>query len=111
METIFNEIVRDIHGKIKESEGEDSSSSTILEFGTITSTGLKLDNFKHEIKDYMILEHLGLKEEYITEISGTYTHNHTIKTPDELKPLNAGDRVLVSSIGSEFVVIGRIRNG
>ena len=106
METTFNEIVRDLNS-ISGNTGS-STPSTRLEFGTITVKGLKLDNFKHEIKDYMILEHLCLKEEYTTEIAGMYSHNHVIKTPLELKPLKAGDRVLVSSIGTEFIIVGRI---
>lgn len=32
------------------------------EFGTITKTGLKLDNFKHEIADYYLAMGLVLKE-------------------------------------------------
>lgn len=106
---MVNEIAREIKGNTNKAIGK-VVSTLGLEFGTITTTGLKLDSFKNEIKDYMVLEHLKLKGEYSTETSGTYIHNHIIKTPNELKPLAPGDRVLVSAVGNEFVVVGRVTN-
>lgn len=105
METIFNEIAREI-----KTDNSNTASSLGFEFGTITSTGLKLDNFKYEIKDYLALDYLKLKDEYDTEPAGTYTHAHVFKTPDNLKTLKEGDRVLVAAVGNEFVVVGRVAN-
>nr|BDD45989.1 hypothetical protein 6 [bacterium]BDD46359.1 hypothetical protein 5 [Pelagibacterales bacterium] len=51
------------------------------ELGTITETGLIIDNFKHEIRDYLVSDHLTL--------------------------IN-GDRVLVLPIGQDFVVVARV---
>lgn len=106
---IVNEIAREIKGDTNKAIGK-AILTLGLELGTITTTGLKVDSFKNEIKDYMVLEHLKLNDEYITETSGTYSHNHIIKTPNELKSLAPGDRVLVSAVGNEFVVVGRITN-
>ncbi|EGO86273.1 hypothetical protein G8S49_11050 [Clostridium botulinum C] len=105
--TIFNELAREIKGGTNKAIGNDLSS---LGFGTITSSGLKLDKFKYEIKDYMILDYLNLKDEYTTEAAGTYTHSHILKTPNNLKALKEGDRVLVTTVGNEFIVVGRVIN-
>ncbi|MFV3014112.1 hypothetical protein ACLD48_19155, partial [Clostridium botulinum] len=66
METIFNEIAREI--KSSTNRAVDNAISYIgLDLGTITSNGLKLDNFKYEIQDYMMLDYLKMKNEYNTE--------------------------------------------
>lgn len=91
------------------------------ELGTITATGLKLDNFKHEIQDYLVAEYLTLDKTYMTEtetdgdhVHGTPpptgAHMHQVKTPVPLQPLKAGDRVLVTPIrgGQDYVVIARV---
>lgn len=106
---VVNEIAREIKNDRNNAIGK-AISGIGLEFGTITTTGLKVDSFKNEIKDYMVLEHLKLKGEYTTETSGTSSHNHIVKTPNELKPLVPGDRVLVSAVANEFVVVGRVTN-
>lgn len=83
-----------------------------VEFGSITETGLQLDNFKHEITDYKMLDYLTMDKEYFTQtdVAGEHSHSHKVITPDGLKPLKSGDRVLVAQVGSEFIVIGRVRN-
>lgn len=96
-----------------------------LTLGTVTTTGLALDNLKHEINDYLILDHLKLKETYsknklISEESHSHsisngscsseTHSHNFIPPKELEPLKVGDRVLVAQLGADFIVIGRISN-
>lgn len=107
--TIFNELAREIKGGTNKAI-DNALSSLGVGFGTITSSGLKLDKFKYEIKDYMILDYLNLKDEYTTEATGTYTHSHVFKTPDNLKALKEGDRVLVATVGNEFIVVGRVIN-
>ena len=109
METIFNDIAREIKENTNKTVNKNISSLK-LEFGTITSSGLKLDNFKYEIQDYKILDYLNLPNEYKTETAGEYSHEHVIKNPKELRPLSINDRVLVATVGSEFVVIGRVTN-
>lgn len=82
-----------------------------VEFGTMTETGLKLDNFKDIITDYKVLDYLKLDKDYFTQTDvagGEYSHSHNVKTPERLKPLKPGDRVLVAQVGSEFIIIGRL---
>lgn len=107
METIFNEIAREIKGNTNRAVNE-AISYIGLDLGTMTSSGLKLDNFKYEIQNYMILDYLKMKNEYNTETAGEHSHSHNFKTPKELKPLGPGDRVLVALLKNEFVVVGRI---
>jgi hypothetical protein len=90
--------------------------------GTITGGGLKLDNFKHEIKDYLVSHHLALAEPDMTstETDGEHSghtvqqnlgkHSHQVITPNPIKPLPAGDRVLVMPVanGQIFVVVARV---
>ncbi|BAH07928.1 hypothetical protein [Clostridium kluyveri] len=82
-----------------------------VEFGSITETGLQLDNFKHEITDYKMLDYLTMDKDYFTNTNsaGEDSHSHKVVTPDGLKPLKSGDRVLVAQVGNEFIVIGRVR--
>ncbi|ASN68296.1 hypothetical protein 10S11_34 [uncultured Caudovirales phage] len=105
----FNEIARELNNNTNKVIGQ-ALSTTGLTLGTIKSTGLKLDNFKYEIKNYLVLEHLKMKNEYNTEASGENPHKHILKTPQELKALDDGDRVLVALLGNEFVVVGRVVN-
>ncbi|MCW6075464.1 hypothetical protein LAV44_09005 [Clostridium sporogenes] len=109
METIFNEIAREIKGNTNRAVNE-AISYIGLDLGTITSSGLKLDNFKYLIKDYLILDYLKMKNEYNTEAAGEHPHSHNFKTPKELKSLGPGDRVLVALLKNEFVVVGRVIN-
>ncbi|GAA0735742.1 hypothetical protein [Clostridium oceanicum] len=106
---IFNEIARTIK---EDTKGSISTAVTSLELqlGTITSTGLKVDNFKYEIKDYLMLDYLKLEKEYKTEIAGEHPHSHIIKTPKELKAISTGNRVLVATVGNEYIVVGRVAN-
>ncbi|WP_017752529.1 hypothetical protein [Clostridium tyrobutyricum] len=76
-----------------------------MTLGTITETGIKLDNFKYEISDYMVLEYLTMNKDYMTETN----NSDKVTTPDELKPLNVGDRVVVATIGVQNIVMGRVK--
>lgn len=107
METMFNDIARSIKENINDGVGA-SLIGIALELGDITPTGLKLDNFKHEIKDYMLLDYLTLKREYVTETACVHSHTHVIKTFDKILPIAPGDRVLVANVSGEFIVVGRI---
>lgn len=97
-----------------------------LTLGTITDTGLKIDNLEQEIKEYMLLDYLRLnntydKNEIIGEESHTHiisegtcsnnNHSHIFYTPKKLKPIQIGNRVLVAQIGADFIIIGRVSNG
>lgn len=79
---IYNELVRVIIEEVQKQIKDKIISSNGIEIGRITSTGLKLDTFKYEIKDYSIIE--------------------------TINPINTGDRVLVSTCRNEVVIIGRI---
>ncbi|APQ78273.1 hypothetical protein [Clostridium botulinum] len=109
METIFNEIAREIKSSTNRAVNE-AISYIGLDLGSVTSTGLKLDNFKYEIQDYMMLDYLKIKNEYNTETAGEHLHSHNLKIPKELKTLATGERVLVALLGNEFVVVGRVVN-
>lgn len=103
MEITFNELAREIKKGSKNSINK-ALLGVGLEFGTITSTGLKLDTFKFEIKDYLVLEYLKLSQENFTSTNS----GSSVKTPKELKPITPGDRVLVAAVGNEFVIVGRV---
>ena len=88
--------------------------------GTITPTGLLLDNFKHEIKDYLVAEYLTLDEPdftttetdgaHVHPLTGGGAHSHQVRTPEKLLPLRLNDRVLVIPVnnGQDFVVVARV---
>lgn len=67
--------------RIARSEVRRAHVRTGLELGIITATGLKLDNFKHEVQDYLKADGLVLV---------------------------AGDRVAVAPIGDDFLVITKV---
>lgn len=107
----FNGVARAVKSKTNRAV-EGGISGLGCEFAEITHTGLKVSNYKNEIKDYFVLEHLIVNKDYLctTEQAGDPAHFHNIKTPNELKALSPGDIVLVATIGAEFVVIGRVIN-
>lgn len=90
------------------------------ELGTITVTGLKLDRFKHELKDYLMAEYLMMPADFFTttelnsgahaQYTGDGRHDHKVITPQQLKPLTPGDRVMALPVngGQDFVVIARV---
>lgn len=91
----FNGVARQIKANINKKTNE-ALAITGCELGSLTPTGLKLDSFKKEIKDYLVLDYLSI--------------TNTINLPPQLRPLVNGDRVLVATMGSEFVIIGRVSN-
>ena len=88
METIFNELAREMKEDTRESIGKLANDVGFM-LGTITSTGLSLDSYK-------------------TESAGEHTHSHDVKIPKQLKSLRQGDRVLVTTVGNEYIVVGRV---
>lgn len=104
---MFNELAREIK-KHTNKTISNAISSFGFELGTITSSGLKLDNFKYEIKDYMVLDYLKLDK---SNFSSTTDGLHSVSTPSQLWPLESGNRVLVACVGeSDFIIVGRITN-
>ncbi len=101
--------------------------------GTITSTGLKLDDFKHELQDYLVAELPGLLSVPRHVYKGTSTsvesenwEGKELKTSfyigeDELEDVNLslnkglkpGDRVLAVRVnsGNDVVVVCKVVNG
>lgn len=105
---VFNELARTMN-KNTNSAIQGAIYGTGLTLGTITETGLLLDNFKHEFIDYMVLDHLRLEDSYNTESTTcTVSHKHEFKTPEPIKKIKVGERVLVAQFGAENIVIGRI---
>lgn len=104
---VFEEVARVFNSKTNEVVNS-ALFGTGFVLGTITSSGLKLDNFKYEINDYLVLDYLNLKDEYNTEAAGEHTHSHILKTPSNIKKLKSGDRVLVAQIGKDCVIVGRV---
>ncbi|MGN7358754.1 hypothetical protein ACTHPF_11950 [Paenibacillus sp. SAF-054] len=98
--------------------------------GTITETGLKLDDFKHELQDYMVAELPGVCSMPRYVVQGTAVQaeqpNWSNKQPDtsfyfekneiedmSLKlALSPGDRVLVVQVngGNDAVVLCKVVN-
>lgn len=121
MSNPYKELVRLFDTRTKKYVNE-STISVSPELGTITETGLKLDQFKYEIQDYLTADYLTMKSDFFTTVeensgnhsqnAGDGTHNHKIVTPQQLKPLTAGDRVLSLPVngGRDFVVIARVVN-
>ncbi|NMS85476.1 hypothetical protein HGQ81_04625, partial [Clostridioides difficile] len=94
----FNGVARILKEKMNKSVN-DGVFGIGCELAEITANGLKINGYKDEMQDYLVLENLTLKEDYFTfsdEVSsGEYRHKHKIDTPKELKPLTIGDKVLV----------------
>lgn len=92
--------------------------------GTITSTGLKLDDFKHELQDYMVAELPGMLTLPRYTAAGTATlggqqqgmtfdveENEVEDTLFELgKGLQPGDRVLAVRVnsGNDVVIVCKV---
>jgi hypothetical protein len=98
------------------------------ELGTLTATGLKLDNFKHEIQDYFVADwlvklHLPAFTMYGTTTAGGLTSQRTrfdfeaVQIEDVRLNWKAGmqpgDRVLALPVngGRDAVVLCRVVNG
>lgn len=110
--SIINDIARSVNNKVNDSINS-AQYGTGFSMGTVTETGLNVDNVKQEYLkgDYWILDNLKNAETITTEsASGPESHKHTIKTPDNQKPIKVGDRVLVALMGVNAVIIGRISN-
>ena len=126
----FNEIAVSLKDKMQKQVGKGVTGLS-CELGTITATGgLKLDNFKHEIRDYLVADWLvkltlpafsisgtqnGLKDSVNGNVSGTASWTFSPTTIDqvhiELKPdLNSGDRVLCVPVnnGLDVVIISKV---
>jgi len=100
------------------SKTKEALSGTAAELGTITSSGLKLDHFKHEIGDYFVAEFPGtLKLPELKWTGGvTEKKERFVFDPSEteetvLKPVyKPGDRVLVIPLngGHDAVVLCKV---
>ncbi|NFI95068.1 hypothetical protein FC961_11840 [Clostridium botulinum] len=107
---ILEDIKRVMDNNFKSSINEAMFSNSLV-LGTITTTGLKLDDFKHEITDYLVLDYLKLNDNYNSEnTTCTSSHSHEFKTPENLRSIKTGNRVLVARIGNECIVIGRVNS-
>lgn len=101
--------------------------------GTMTGSGVKLDDFKHEIQDYMVAELPGMLEvpehTYVGSTyplgqggtSGTSTKSDYVFDKTEVeetvlhlnKGLKAGDRVLALRVnsGNDVVIVCKVVSG
>ena len=90
---------------------EEGTYAMGMALGTITANGLIIDGCKDIFQDYMVLDYLTLKDSYWTEKAacslGT-PHKHEFKTPEPIKRLKIGERVLVAQFGADNVVVGRV---
>ena len=106
----YKELARSLKNMAK-SQSKNTVMGLHAELGTITTTGLKLDRFKHELKDYLIADYLSLPEVLaITSYAGTGPHTHEVPTPEPLLALSTGDRVLAIPVndGQDYVVVARV---
>lgn len=102
------ELARGIKEKMKKTVQE-GMFGTGMALGTITTNGLIIDGCDHTFKDYMILDYLTLDDSYYTENTTCHvTHNHEFKTPEPIKRIKIGDRVLIAQFGADNVVVGRV---
>lgn len=105
-------------------------SGVPCELGTIMAAGLKLDSFKHEIKDYLVADWLakmylpafsfvgaqtGLRDSLGGSVTGQAAFSFHATTIDQVRldlktNLKPGDRVLVVPIngGQDVVVIAKV---
>jgi hypothetical protein len=105
---VFNDIKRIMDGNTNNSINAAMFGSG-LSLGILTETGLLLDNFKYEFTDYLVLDYLKLEDSYNTQVTScTVSHSHEFKTPDHIKKLKVGDRVLVAQFGADNVIVGRV---
>lgn len=104
----FSDIANSIDEAATKHAGKVSSSIS-LELGTITASGgLQLDSMpRFDIPDYLVADWLQLQDPTFT----TTTSGSGVNTPEQLKPLAPGDRVLVAPIngGEQQVVVARVR--
>ncbi|MEC0239241.1 hypothetical protein P4H66_05145 [Paenibacillus dokdonensis] len=99
--------------------------------GTITGTGLKLDDFKHELQDYMVAETPGLFTVPRYMVTGTtvqaeqpnwdnkqidtsfYFEKNEVEDVSLKLALQPGDRVLAVRVngGNDVVVVSKVVSG
>ncbi|MFZ5688684.1 MAG: hypothetical protein ACOY9Y_11015 [Bacillota bacterium] len=125
----YKELASILDMRIKGYAGQ-ALSGVPCELGTMTTTGLKLDNFKHEIQDYLVADWLvklhlpafsitgmqtGFKDSLGGSVTGTATFSFQSVVIDdvrlELKPgLKPGDRVLAIPVngGQEAVIMAKV---
>ena len=102
------ELARGMNEKMQRTVQE-GMFGTGLALGTITANGLSIDGCDYIFKDYMVLDYLTLKDSYYTENTTCHvTHNHEFKTPEPIKRIKIGERVLVAQFGADNVVVGRV---
>jgi len=104
------ELARGMNKKMQRTVRE-GMFGTGMSLGTITANGLSIDGCDYIFKDYMILEYLTLKDSYWTESSSCAvgaSHIHEFKTPEPIKRIKNGERVLVVQFGADNVVVGRV---
>lgn len=129
----FQEMVQSFRAQIRKGAGE-ALAGVPAELGTITETGLKLDNFRDEIQDYLVADFLTTLHLPAFYLVGTTvlpdTEDNPIGTPSprtrfDFEPsliqdvrvnlaagLMPGERVLVmpTNGGADFVVLCRVVN-
>jgi len=110
MSNAYRELARGIKNMAKK-QSNSAVNGLYPELGTITSTGLLLDRFKYEFNEFLIAEYLSFPDIFAsTAAAGSDLHSHDVLTPDQLKSLQAGDRVLAIPVndGQDYVVIARV---
>lgn len=106
----LQELARGMNEKIQRTVQE-GIFGTGMALGTITTNGLSIDGCDYIFKDYMVLDYLTLKDSYNTESSSCAVgapHIHAFRTPEPIKRLKIGERVLVAQFGADNVVVGRV---
>ncbi|MNJ35440.1 hypothetical protein D3C77_301770 [compost metagenome] len=130
----FEEVAKSLKGQIAKGAGE-ALAGVSAELGTITETGLKLDNFKDEIQDYLVADFLTTLHLPAFWLIGTTVQpdaeDEPVGTPSQrtrfdfeatlieevrvnlADGLMPGERVLVipTNGGVDFVVMCRVVNG
>jgi hypothetical protein len=129
----FQEMVQSFRAQIRKGAGE-ALAGVPAELGTITETGLKLDNFRDEIQDYLVADFLTTLHLPAFYLIGTTVLPDSEDNPNgapsprtrfDFEPsliqdvrvnlaagLMPGERVLVmpTNGGADFVVLCRVVN-
>jgi len=125
----YKQLARLLENRMAQHAGR-AVAGLFCELGTITATGLKLDGFKHEIRDYLVADWLvkmhlpafnitgsqtGLKDSLNGDVTGQATFSFQPASVDEVRlefkaDLKPGDRVLAVPVngGQEAVVICKV---
>lgn len=105
----FNDIAKMLHNTGR-MHAKNAATSVGLSLGTITDSGVLLDDFEEEITNYLVADYLNIPSDVMAKSTDNAV---SVKTPAQLLPLQTGDRVIVAPVngGHDFVILARAVRG